>query len=305
MTRESRGFVVARATAAGTLLVTMIAAWPGSAISSNVIDDCGLTCEIDCADPPGSCREAVSGECELTADVDCTSSDASIMLVGGTDLQMNGYEITCTSASCGYYAVETDDNGSKVTNDGSGETSDPESLISGPFAGGVNCQLKDNSIVEKIMIADGLIAVLDCETVRNNVFLASTQSVFGINHAVATSGVTNSDEIVDNYMTGRTVPILTSGTEDIAILRNVIHLGTGLLGVRPGQNQTVANGDIKFNVFFGEGFPDSSPTIISLGAGTTDNIDYQGNFCDENHPDCATCQADGRCESHTAPFPGN
>ncbi len=288
----------------GVLAVSAAVGWlalPSLVLADNVITDCGQSCEDDCGTDP-NCREAAGGKCILEADVSCDSTESTILLVSGNNLDLQGWDVTCTTTGTGciYNAIQMNDAGSKVTSDGSED--DGESEISGLFLAGVACNGKSNSIVENLTLFDGIFAVNSCKTVRNNVIGSSSQFLFGGNIGIFTTGISNADSFTDNYISGRTVPILSQGTTDVDVMRNVIHTDVADEAVWLGQGQTAAGGLIKFNVFFGVG-PDSSAVLIKMPA--TDDGTYDGNLCDEDHPDCADCISDGRCEPFASPFPGN
>lgn len=286
----------------GLLLVGGVLLAGGPAIASNVIDDCGQTCEDDCASDP-DCREAVAGKCVLEADVSCDGTEATIQLVSGNDLDLQGYDITCTETSpdvCNYYAITMNDAASIVTSDGSAD--DGESEITGLFFGGVNCGAEANSKVENLTFFDDIIAIASCKTVENNVIGGSEQTLWGGNIGIFTLGVSNADAFNENYISGRITPILSQGTTDLSLLRNVIHTDAADQAAWLGQGQTSFDGLVKWNVFFGTG-ADSSAVLLKLPA--TDDATYEGNLCDENHPDCADCISAGRCEPFTSPFVGN
>ena len=88
-----------------------------------------------------------------------------IILLNGKNLDMDGWTITCNQSACANSAIEMKAGGSKVINlDG-----DNEAVIDGPFVGGVNCELNNNTFVDGITIRDVTVGVKDCKKVWNNV----------------------------------------------------------------------------------------------------------------------------------------
>ena len=285
----------------GAALLAAAVSMPVHVAASNVIDGCGQSCEDDCV--LSTCREAVNGKCVLDADISCDSTESAIILASGNNLDLQGYDITCTEtapAECSYNAVEMNSSGSQVKSDNSG---DDEAVISGRFTVGVDCDLNTNSLVEDITVLDSVIAIRDCRTVRNNVIGPSSQFVLGVNQGIGTTGVANGDSINDNYVSGRALPIVAITSNKVNILRNVIHTDIAVQAISLGTVASGADGDAKFNVVFADGFSATSTIFTILG--TTDSVNYDGNFCDEDHPDCADCIANDQCEPYTSPFAGN
>lgn len=287
-------------TGIGAVMLLLGAVQAGHA--TNVIDGCSQTCEIDCGADP-NCREASGGKCILTGDVTCDSTESAIELLSGNDLQMAGYDITCTETSpnsCPYAAILIIDSSSKVTSDGSGD--DGESEISGRFNFGIDCDLNEGSIVEKIAIFDGFAAVRDCKIVRETVIGSSSQFIFSLNFGILTEGIGGNDAFTKNYIQGRVEPIHNNGSNSLSVDQNVIQTDAATTALALGNPTGGADGTAKFNIFFGGGV-DSSSTLFSITG--TDSLVYLGNYCDGDHPDCADCIAAGRCQPYTAPFRGN
>jgi hypothetical protein len=286
-------------TGLAALATTIALGMSSVAMANDVIDDCGQSCEDDCGVDP-DCREAVSGKCKLTADITCDETESAISLISGNDLDMKGFDITCTATTCGYAAVTMTDAGTTVTSDGSGD--DGEAVISGKFDVGVACGLEANSTVEKITVLDGLTGIQNCKTVKNNVVGPSTQFALGTNLGISTTGIANS-VFSDNYVSGRGFGILNSGSATLDVLRNVIHTDVSVAAIWLGGGAgSSANGNAKFNVVFADGY-DSSATVITISG--TNNVTFDGNFCDEDHPNCASCISGSRCEPFVSPFQGN
>lgn len=284
-----------------TILLGFILATMSSALASNVIDGCGQTCEVDCSSDP-DCREAVSGKCVLTADISCGSGDSSIELLSGNDLDLQGYDITCSEASpdnCGYSAISVLSSGSKITSDGSGD--DGESVISGRFTFGVHCNSNTGSIVEHLTIFDGVAAVKNCATVRENVIGPSSQFFLLVNFGIVNEGVGSGDSVNKNHIEGR-LRAISGGSDSLEIRENVIHTDSSASAIKLGDSTNGADGVAKFNVFFADGANASSLLFDITG---TDSLVYDGNFCNGDHPDCADCIAAGRCEPYASPFQGN
>lgn len=274
---------------------------PSIVWATNVIDGCGQTCEADCSSDP-NCREAVSGKCILNADVSCDSGDSAIELLSGNDLDLQGYEITCTETSpnsCNYSAISVLATGSKITSDGSGD--DGESIISGRFTFGVHCNSNTGSIVEHLTIFDGVAAVKNCATVRENVVGPSSQLFLLVNFGIVNEGVGSNDSINKNYIEGR-LRAIAGGSDSLEIRENVIHTDSSAAAIMLGDSTNGADGVAKFNIFFADG-NNSSALLFNITG--TDSLVYDGNYCNGDHPDCADCIADGRCEPYTSPFQGN
>src|SRR5262249_2527600 len=146
----------------------------------------------------------------------------------GTDFDLLGWDITCTEVSpnlCNYDAISMTASSSKVTN-----SSGFESVMSGHFNTDIDCDGQSSSIVENIAFADGIIAIKDCQTIRNNAIRPSADSFLGANDGIVTSGVSNSDSISDNFVEGRTAPIWSTSSLSLDVLRNVIK-GTGVAAI--------------------------------------------------------------------------
>lgn len=286
----------------GALPLAAVLALAAPAMANNVIDGCGQTCEIDCGADP-NCREASGGKCVLTDDVTCDSSESAIELLSGNDLEMAGFDITCTEEapdSCPYAAILVIDSGSKITSDGSED--DGEAVISGRFFFGVDCDLNASSIVENITVFDGISAIRDCRTVRNNVIGPSSQFYLLANFGISTEGIGGSDSFRNNSIEGRVFPISNNGSNSLAIEGNVINTDATNRAITLGNATGGADGVAKFNVFFGTGASASAVLFQIYGE---DSVVYSRNYCNGDHPDCAACIAAGRCEPYTSPFPGN
>lgn len=263
---------------------------------TNIITACGQTCEDDCGIP--SCKKAISGKCVLTSNVSCTSGQGAIRLVGGNDLDLQGYDVTCTAtspSSCIYPAIDIVDPNSKVT---SSDDDDP-SVISGPFLTGVDCLAEANAIVEHVTINDGIFGILNCETVRHNVIGPSSDLLWGGNMGISTGGVANGESITENYISGRTLPIFSTSALTLNVEKNVIQTNGSSIAITLASGQSSSAGNVRFNIFFG----DAGTTLFSTPG--TDVVNYDGNFCDPSHPDCGTCIGDDRCMPYTSPFIGN
>lgn len=284
----------------------MVGLWgmPDGVIANDVIDDCGQTCEVDCGSDP-SCRKAVNGKCKLTADVSCDDTESTIELLSGNDLEMQGYDINCTETSpdeCNYAAITMSGTGSKVTSDNSGEA---EAVIDGRFDTIIDCASKTASQVEDISVFDGFIALKNCAKVDSVVIGPSSQGdpLYGTTFGISTAGVAGTDFIKNSYISGRVFSVFHSGSTTYDVQNNVFHTDTTLTAVTIGSGQTgTINGNAKFNIFFSDGFS-SVAKLFTIGG--TDSVNFDGNFCDEDHPDCADCITDDRCEPYTSPFAGN
>ncbi len=286
----------------GALALAAVFALAAPATANNVIDGCGQTCEIDCGADP-NCREASGGKCILADDVTCDATESAIELLSGNDLEMAGFDITCTEVapdSCPYSAILVIDTGSKITSDGSGD--DGEAVISGRFFFGVDCDLNASSIVEKITVFDGIGAIRDCRTVRNNVIGPSSQLYLLANFGITTEGIGGSDSFRNNSIEGRVFPITNNGSNSLSVEGNVINTDATNRAISLGNATGGADGVAKFNVFFGAGASAGAELFQIHGE---DSVVYSGNYCNGDHPDCAACIAAGHCESYTSPFKGN
>jgi hypothetical protein len=285
-----------------SLGIAIAAASAAIAYQNNEIYACGQTCDTTCPGgvPSATCRIASSGKCVLKANVSCAAASSAIQLTSGTTLDMGGYDITCTesypSSSCAYNAIEIVSNsGSTVTN-----STGNESVISGPFTVGVEC---DNhvSTVSNITVNDGLVGIGDCKTVKNNVIGPTSQSAFGNNEGISSSGVTG-NSFTNNFVTGRTVPIKYNASLNVTISHNLIDT-TGMayfaFDVGGGGAITASN-----NIVFGTGFNGSS-TVFNVDTGSGSTLSGSGNYCDPSHPGCAACVSSNYCTAYSSPFAGN
>jgi hypothetical protein len=279
-----RGIVVV---AAGLLMLTTTAD-PASAQYGSTITACGQKCQTGGCGADTSCRTASSGKCTVGGNISCTSAQSTIQLIDGTDLDLQGYDITCTSGPCTYDAITFYNSNSKVTTSTGGPA-----VVGGPFNSSVNCGNKSGSIVENITAAGGIIGIYNCQTVRNDVIDGQGVMVWG----VIASGITSSDEVTDNFVTGAYYPIVTSTSQPVEILRNVVNTAGSVYGMTLGSGVSTANGNVKFNVFYGD-------STLFVTAGTDSNA-YDGNYCDPNQASCSTCISNGRCMPYTSPFVGN
>jgi hypothetical protein len=177
----------------------------------------------------------------LASNISCAAGQGSIQLLSGLDLDLAGYDITCTESSstkCAYPAISMASSASKVTS----SSATDEAVISGPFSVGVYCGGYGTSIVEKITINGGVTGILDCQTVRNNVVGASTDyNQFSTNFGILTGGVSNSDSITDNHVSTRVWPIYSTSPYSLDVQRNVIK-GTGEGAIVVGANQSSSSG---------------------------------------------------------------
>lgn len=283
----------------------LIAQLPAQQAWANAFTACGQYCDSTCPSPPGNCivGTGTPKTCTLTADIHCDSTNTagwglSTTNQNGVVIDLSGHNVICDETppnNCNYPAIALNSSasGQKVTNSNA-----TESIIDGPFYSGVDCNLAAGSTVEKITVLDPIIGIQDCKTATNNVLGAAYSSLLGGQWGVWTTGMTG-DSIVNNAVSGRTIPISTGGSTKI--WGNVINVTGGPFGIYvTGSGST----NIKYNVFFGTGLDGSSELITVTG---TDNGTYDGNLCDINHPDCATCIATAteRCTPYTAPFAGN
>lgn len=269
---------------------------PGSASAwaPNEIYACGQSCRTDCTGH-ANCRTASGSppKCIVYDPISCTSAGSAIRLVNGTDLDLQS-TITCTEtdpSTCAYPAIVMDDSGSKITNSGSSEA-----IISGRFSVGVDCWGYGSSIVEKITVEDGYVAIANCQTVRNTVVGPTTQFYVFSNWGITTTGISNADSINDNFVSGRLYPIYSSSSYALDVQRNVI-FGTGNAAIR--LHQSSASGNVKNNVVFSS--DGGGSTVISSSAGPN----FDGNFCAPDISGCGSCISAGQCEPYTSPFIGN
>ncbi|MBY0276431.1 hypothetical protein K2Z84_13880 [Candidatus Binatia bacterium] len=114
------------------------------------------------------------------------------------------------------------------------------------------------------------------------------------------AGVTSTDSVTDNFLTGYDYPIVTSSTQPIDVLRNVINTSATLYPITLGSGVTSVYGNVKRNVFFG-----GATSLFLVGGSTTDHVIYEGNYCDPNESSCSACLSQGRCQPYTSPFLGN
>ena len=267
--------------------------------ASNVINACNQTCETDCSSKPSNCRQASGSppKCVLGGDLSCTAAQGAIELASGHDLDLQGYDITCTEtapALCNYSAIYMSATSSRVVN-----SSSNQSVISGRFGIGVDCGSRASSLVEDITVNDGFIGIYSCQTVRNTVVGPSSDfNQWAFNMGIYTAGISNSDSVTDNYVAGRMWPIYSESPYRLDVERNVTK-GAGYAAITVGAGQSTSTGNVRFNIMFG-----ASGGSID-GAATTDNSTYDGNFCDPDLADCASCITAGRCMPYTSPFVGN
>lgn len=282
-----------------------IASLPARQAWANAFTACGQYCASACPTPPGNCIVGSGSPktCTLTGDLHCTSANTagwglSTTSTTGIVIDLSGYNVLCDETppnNCNYPAISLDSSasGQKVTNSNA-----TEAVIDGPFYSGVDCNLAAGSTVEKITVLDPIIGILDCKTVTNNVLGAAYDSLLGGQWGVWTAGMTG-DSIVNNSVSGRTIPITTGGSTKI--WGNVIDTAGAAFGVYVNGSGST---NIKYNVFFGPGYDASAKLVTVTG---TDNGTYEKNLCDIHHPDCASCIASTpqHCTPYTAPFAGN
>ena len=215
---------------------------------------CGHTRQPSCISGSTTCHQAVGGKCKLNSNLSCDATESPLMLDSGLDLDLRGYDITCTEtlpSTCNYAAISFDpnDSGSVVTSDGTAG----DSVISGPFYSGVNCDLAAGSVAENTTVFDALFGILDCKTVKNNVIGATTQNAFGGYWGIAlTAQISSGDAITGNFVSGRVVPI--AATHPSATVQgNVVDTDGAVLGISVGTSAGGYTGQARCNVFFGEG----------------------------------------------------
>jgi hypothetical protein len=272
-----------------------------NAFLANEIDACGQKCQATCpGGPNATCRTAISGKCILTHSFSCPATgtgSGSILINIAATLDLSGYSITCSDpTSCPYIAISVNSTGGKVTN-----SAGAESIVSGPFDTIIDCGGNATTSVTNVTVRDGLFGINNCRTVTNNVVGPTSQSFLGANQGISSLGISNSDTISNNSVSGRTLAIYHQSSFNVTIAGNVIDTSSATDAVTLGGSGNVnANG----NIFFGTGYNSGSQLFFTTGY--TGSLTPLSNYCDPNHPDCAACITALNCQAYATPsFPGN
>lgn len=265
---------------------------------AEVITTCNDICAISCSliDPEeGPCIETPGAGCRLAADISCDGDDKGIRLVQERDLNLRGFDVTCTAPTCPDAIVILDEGSLIKSTTGGGDPSEADAAtLSGPFIRGVNCNLNNASKVDGIAVEGPLIGALNCDIVQDSVFREPQLSVFGINIALqSTSTASNSgnDKILNNYVRDYVLPIVLQNDAQMVVDQNVFQAdsATPVLSV-----QATTSGKFQNSVLFGD--------ALDVVGGDASNFIFKNNVCDENSPACQDCIAEGICADYEAPF---
>jgi hypothetical protein len=234
-----------------------------------------------------TCNTTCTSNCYLYNDINCTTGQG-ITLSSGVDLDMCGRSLTCTSLICASKAAVTmSASGSQVDNSASG--SGFISKIAGPWSTGVDCASKGSSRVSGIRFENNYgNSVVDCHKIDANVVINAGGWAFVVN-----TGVTNTDQIVDNYVQSSQAISISSST-NFDISHNLFAMDPNVPA--RGIDATAATGSFSIadNIFMNEGTPIEHDTSTS---GT-----YSDNFCDPFTSGCASCKTNGECDAPQVPF---
>ena len=249
-------------------------------------------------DPDVNCS---SDNCKLTADIDCDSdNNEKITLANGKDLDLNGFDISCTpSVDCTTPIVITHD-GSIVEN-----KSASRSAIKGDFDIGVDCSGKANTKVlglEFELTKNSANGITGCRVVEGNVVRWTGSGSYG-NQAITVVDAANS-RVGDNYVAGQWArgifheAVSSNATTD----HNIIVMEDDTLVIQVGIWANGDTGSVTGNLFFGGTLP-ANPSDFFLDVNGANPTPVDGNYCDPAQDACQDCIGSGHCEPHPAVAP--
>ena len=243
--------------------------------------------------PINTCPAGCTSNCYLNSSVTCASGDR-ITLSSGADLDMHGNTITCSSGSCTGAAVEMIGGNSQVYNS-LGGSSAFESVISGPFQIGVDCNGNTGSAVHGITIESSTAAlIVECAEVYENRLTGGGLNNTGIN---VDDGIAASDSIHDNYMSDIGIGVLIGAASGISIDHNLFALTGGQQAIR-FSNTTSSSNEFKHNIIMGN----PSTDIFKVYGSAPPSSVFEVNLCDPSAAECVSCMGFSRCEDPISPF---
>lgn len=251
-----------------------------------------------------NCEQVCSGTCVLDGNVTCDTK-AGITLTSSGDLDLMGYNITCT-ANCPQSAVTMSGSGNILKNTGGHSAG-----ITGPFVYNVNCGNRANSRVSGLKIENtrqsggGGYGLLNCETIDGNVIVGHLSAGYasGIGAVGRNSG--NGTTIIDNYISNWATGIDVSDFSgyDVAVERNVVVIPDAATSSMPVYGLYIFGGGVgrsyTANTFMGGGATSASQAytyVIFKDNNATGT--FANNFCD---PAFMCCQNCADCANSSAP----
>lgn len=274
---------------------------------ANHITSCSEACAIDCATAgytESSCQTAESGKCLIEDDLSCASSDTGVALYQGADLTFErGRTISCPNDDC-VSGVVVKGAGSTISTQ-----TDGEGTALGGTAGGfhyaIQCNAWNDSKVDRLQVSGGIVGVMNCETVTNNIIETYDREYLTVNRGINWTTKVNSGSAADkasgNIVRDKVWAITATGTgtkvliEDNNIMSStynaIVFLKDSSATWTVRDNNIHGSGDAGYTQFFYQ----TNPAIFSgstTGATAT-------NLCSvDDHPGCEACIAAGACTSY-------
>jgi hypothetical protein len=237
------------------------------------------------------CSASCTSNVALRQNIDCSGA-TGIALSSGADLDLNGFNITCSS-SCPGSAVTINGSNSVVKNTLSGL----ESEISGGFSKAVNCNGKNGSEVTgiRLQLTDDTInnayGAYGCSKVDNNVLIGNG-NFFSV--GIYDTGVSNNDFVKNNYLDEWGAAIQTNGSTANTVSQNIVVLRPDLGGLGSTGLYAFGSGAFLWEANSLLGDPGAHGQYLSPDVDTT----LRNNFCDPSVTACASCS---NCSTPIAP----
>ncbi len=256
------------------LAVLLLAVWLPDAHAVHDVNSCPVQC--------------TGGEqCNLVQDITCNTNPA-ITLVGGADLDLKGYTITCSGCSSSAAAVLI--TGSSSTVEDTGKSDGTRGGILGAWGKAIDCAGKTNSIVRNLKVDGSTTGLSECRKVTS-VTVANTATT-----GISNTSIGGTDYIKDSYIVNTATGILLGGSGAGTIDHNVIANVSSY--AIDSTNTTSSSLAISSNTLFTEG----AGTLIGTG-GTAPTT--TANVCGSSGVSvCGTCISAGKCTGAVTPFVG-
>ena len=292
----------------GTVALGVSLALWATPAQANHISTCSQACAVNCATAGYTeplCQTAVNGDCIVEDDVTCTSSDTGVGLYQGTDLVFErGKKLLCPTNNCNS-AVTIKGAASTITTELSGVGTSLGGTDGG-FNWTINCGGWNDSVVDRIQVSGGIIGVINCETVTDNIIERYDRAYLTVNRGITWTQKVNSgsgaDRAAGNLIRDKVWAITAGGVgtkvlvEDNNIMTSAFNAVVFLKdssavwnAVR--DNNIHGSGDANYsNFFYG-----TDPVIFSgpsTGATAT-------NLCSiDDHPGCTACVSAATCTDY-------
>jgi len=277
---------------------------PEAGAVNYILSACGDYCTTSCGStPPAGCHEASSGHCTLAGNISCSSGPA-LRLDNGTNLDLAGGTVTCSSGTLCYgAAISMTASSSKVY-----DTTGPPGGVAGPWQFGIDCAGYTGSWVIGIRVDDAFYGINKCAKVEQNVLGRFGANFLGANVGIYTDTYQNSDYIQDNFIQDRVYAIsIGTGDKAVTIQRNVFETTPN---GSPASNGTYAAisfagttspAVVKNNYVMGSGSTSPSPVVVSA-PGALSSATFSNNTCSRTHAGCSSCVSSGYCATAAPAF---